>query len=474
MATDQLDATEHSHGLGLRAQMLLSLGVAFVLSFAALGVILSQVSHKAQAIERNRRAYSTLDVMAVTLMAQADGLPLETSLPQLLGRGDIAGISLEQSTGKLLRHGQTSGNPAAQTRLADGSELRVWTKVLPLDEAGPLEKLLRLYLLLTFALILATTYVALTRLIVRPVENLTRASERLMGNALDTHVPAAGAAELSRLAVAFNRMARDLRDERSALVARLSELERTTRELHTTQAHLIRSEKLASVGRLSAGIAHEIGNPLAAILGLVELLLSGDLDPPEQREFLTRVKSEVERIHRIIRGLLDYARADSAKLSEEQADLIHVIEEAVKLVSPQKDLRHITIERRFDAPNIDVRGSETELIQLVLNLLLNAADAVNGEGSILIEASQPSATEVVLGVSDTGPGIAPELRDKVFDPFVTSKPPGKGTGLGLSVSQAIAIRCGGSIRAADAKSGARFEVQLRPAPKASENESLDG
>lgn len=472
MPTERIETTEHAHGLGLRAQILLALGIAFILSFAALGVIVMQVSHKAQTIERSRRAYATLDVMAATLMAQTDGLTPEASLPQLLGRGDVVGVALERGPDSTLRHGRTAGKPTAQTRLADGSELSLWTTTSLADEAGPLEKLLRLYLLLTFALILATTYVALTRLIVRPVENLTRASERLASTALHTHVPVVGAAELSRLSVSFNRMARDLREERSALVARLAELEHTTRELHTTQDHLIRSEKLASVGRLSAGIAHEIGNPLAAILGLVELLLSGDLEPAEEHEFLQRVKNEVERIHRIIRGLLDYARADTDKISEEQANLVHVVEEAVKLISPQKDLRGITIERRFAAPSALVRGSESELIQLVLNLLLNAADAVGGDGYILIETAEHNAREVLLSVSDSGPGIPLELRDKMFDPFVTSKPPGKGTGLGLSVSQAIAIRSGGNIRAADAPRGARIEVRLLSVSRTSENGSL--
>lgn len=460
MPHERTEPSEHAHGLGLRAQILLALGAAFVLSFAALGIIVMQVAHKAQDIERTRRAYATSEIMAVMLMAQADKLTPEDSLPQLIGRAHLVGLSLTSTQGHTQRHGKTDGRATAHSTLSDGSKLALWFAVSDTEDAGPLEKLLRLYLLLTFSLILITTYVALTRLIVRPVENLTRASEHLASSSLHAHVPVAGAAEVARLAVSFNRMARDLRAERSTLVTRLAELEHATSELRTTQEHLIRSEKLASVGRLSAGIAHEIGNPLAAILGLVELLLSQDLSPAEELEFLRRVKNEVERIHKIIRGLLDFARADSDALTDEQGNLSYVVEEAIKLVAPQRDLKNITIESRVDVEGAIVRGSESELIQLVLNLLLNAADAVAGDGAVLLEVAESGPNELLLSVSDTGPGIPPELRDKLFEPFVTSKPPGKGTGLGLAVSQAIAVRCGGSLRVADPARGARFEVRL--------------
>ncbi|MFT3923469.1 MAG: HAMP domain-containing sensor histidine kinase [Myxococcales bacterium] len=202
---------------------------------------------------------------------------------------------------------------------------------------------------------------------------------------------------------------------------------------------------------------------MAAILGFVELLQAGGLEPSDEREFLRRVKSEVERIHRIIRELLDYSRAEPVAQADESSDLAHVVEESVKLVAPQKDLRNITIERRFAEHTSRVRGAEGDLTQLVLNLLLNAADAVNGDGSILIELSEPAEQpdQVVLAISDSGCGIPEALKDKLFEPFVTSKPPGKGTGLGLAVSHAIVLRLGGSIRGDNrASGGARFEVRL--------------
>ena len=229
---------------------------------------------------------------------------------------------------------------------------------------------------------------------------------------------------------------------------------------------------MASVGRLAAGIAHEIGNPLTSIVGLVELVEDGDLEPEEQREFLRRVRKETERIHHIIRDLLDFAR-DDARPDElaETCDLVEVVEDAVRLVGPQKDLRQVTLERRFPEDCPPARGSSARLAQVVLNLLLNAADAIDGEGTIRLEVtSEPAGAEgadawIELVVHDSGPGIDAEVREQIFEPFVTTKPTGEGTGLGLAVCHAIVEQYGGTLDADNApEGGARFVVRLPAAP----------
>jgi signal transduction histidine kinase len=320
-----------------------------------------------------------------------------------------------------------------------------------------------LYVAFTAAAILLLSYVLLTRLIVRPVEDLTRASERVARGA-DARAPIHGAAEVARLAVSFNDMQTQLAAERAALEGRLRELEQTTAELETTQRSLVRSEKMASVGRLAAGIAHEIGNPLTSIAGLVELVEEGDLAPEEQREFLRRVRKETERIHRIIRDLLDFARGDGAGEVDADAtcDLVEVVEDAVRLVGPQKDLRSVTLERRFADECPLARGSSPRLAQVVLNLLLNAADAIDGDGTIRLEV-HPTDDErwVELVVQDTGPGIPEEVREHLFEPFVTTKRTGEGTGLGLAVCLALVEQAGGTLEASNAdEGGARFVVRL--------------
>jgi two-component system NtrC family sensor kinase len=451
------------YGVGLRAQTLLGLTAAFLIAFSALSVIVVQAAQKSQQLEQNRRATLLLDALVHTLPPPEQRAQVVAGL---VGRADITGLVLEQRRQPTLVLGDTSARPSARRALPGGGQLSVWLRARDLDSVSPLARLLRLYSLLTGTLILAVVYIALTRLIVRPVEDLTRAVERWKtdlphGDA----IVVAGAAEVVRLGVAFNGMARELRREKSELEERLGELTRTTTVLRSTQDQLIRSEKLAGVGRLAAGVAHEIGNPLAAILGLVELLQLGQLSRSDEAEFLARIRGETERIHHIIRELLDYARTRSLAETRATADLEQVVEEAVALVAPQKDLRRVTLERRVYGSNLTVLGSDHELTQIVVNLLLNAADAVSGDGHILVELAHEEGF-VTLAVSDSGPGIPALVRDKLFEPFVTTKPAGKGTGLGLAVCHAIVERLGGSIRGDNLpRSGARFVVKL-PHPRA--------
>jgi two-component system, NtrC family, sensor kinase len=239
----------------------------------------------------------------------------------------------------------------------------------------------------------------------------------------------------------------------------VAELTRTSEDLMRTRDQLVRSEKLASVGRLAAGLAHEIGNPLAAILGLVELLRGGGLGAGEQAEFLARIHAETERIHRILRDLLDFARRRPSEPGpQKRADLAQVVSDAVRLVRAQADARGVRIDAQL-AEAAYVLGSADELAQVVMNLLLNALDAVAGAGAITLRVVAGEA--VTLSVEDTGPGIAEQVRSTLFEPFVTTKPEGKGTGLGLAVCQGIVGRLGGSIEGQNsAEGGACFRVTL--------------
>ncbi len=468
--------------MGLRAQALFALTAAFLLSFTGLSIVIMQAARTGGELEQRRFARSLAGGLAAALPSGSRPGERERALAALVGHADVVGAQLEPPGQAAERYGEMRGPPLGIARLRDGARLSLWLRRHDDRDADVLGQLLRVYALLTGALILGVVYVALTRLIVRPVERLTQAVERLSSGPsahADPHAPAvpvAGAAELVRLGLAFNAMTRELRSEKAALEARLRELEETTRMLRATQDQLIRSEKLAGVGRLAAGVAHEIGNPLAAILGLVELLQLGQLSQGEEREFLARIRSETERIHHIIRELLDYARARPepgvdargparAPGADAVADLEQVVEEAVALVAPQKDLRRVTLERRAHGSDLSVRAPAHELTQIVLNLLLNAADAVAGEGHIMIELKREES-EVTLAISDSGPGIPLEVRDKLFDPFVTTKPAGRGTGLGLAVCQAIVERLGGAISGENLpRRGARFLVRLPAAQR---------
>lgn len=460
-------------GLGLRAQIVLALSVAFVLSFTLLGVTVVQLAERARRIDRRGGAEDVARVLA-TALPDVDG-DRRRAFARLADRalegGLVSGVAVEW--GDLEPHVRGVAGPGVpiEVPLADaGGVVRVWSRPPGRASAAPLANLVLLYVATTGGAILLLAYVALTYLIVRPVEAVTRASEALAGGQRGASVPVRGAAELARLAVAFNAMASQLRVEREALEDRVRALERTTAELESTRDQLVRSERLASVGRLSAGVAHEIGNPLAAILGLVELLQAGDLDAAEAREFLDRVHRETERIQKTIRDLLDFSRqerdpADEGDDGDAEADLAAVVDDAVRLVEPQRAMRGVTVER-VRAPDLRVtlvRGARETLTQVVVNLLLNAADAVDGRGRVRLTLSPEPGGGVRLDVEDDGPGIAAEIADHLFEPFVTTKPTGKGTGLGLAVSHTLVRRAGGSLAAgaSDALGGARFTLRLR-------------
>jgi signal transduction histidine kinase len=325
----------------------------------------------------------------------------------------------------------------------------------------PLTNLLLFYVGITGVAVLLLAYVALTRLIVQPMETLTRSSERIAAGAGDVHVDEQGAAEVHRLAVAFNLMATHLRGERRALEQRLHELEEASAELQRTQAELVHGEKLASVGRLAAGVAHEIGNPLAAVLGMLELLRAGDLSAEEQAEFLARIQRETQRINGIIRDLLAFARRDESEQLGQSADVRRAVDEAVNLIRPQKGSRGVRIDVQVAADAGRVAMPEPRLTQVLLNLLLNALDALDGKGTVQVRAEPVGQARVRIEVRDDGPGIDPAIMDRLFEPFATTKPVGKGTGLGLAVCHSLVEGAGGTIRAGQAEGGgARFELEL--------------
>lgn len=464
---------ERARGIGLRGQITLALVVTLGLAVTLVGIAVDRLASRALDGERSRSAALAASA-AAAMVQRADAPPVlvDRAEEALMGPSGVTGLAIVDAHGDVIEARGLVDRGVMGEAPVHGGRVRAWVSSASMGArggdgaSGALARLVVLYAGITSLAMLVLCYVLLTRLIVRPVEELTRASERLARGRDGARVPVRGAAEVQGLALAFNAMAADLRRERATLEAQLRELEATTRELRGAEDSLLRSEKLASVGRLAAGVAHEIGNPLSAILGLLELVRGGGLEPAEEAEFLRRIQQETERIHRIIRDLLNYSaegergREAAPGTPSARCDLGEVLENAVHLVAPQKDLRRITIERRVPEGGVTVRGESDALTQLVLNLLLNAADAIEGEGTITVAVAIDDR-EARLTVDDTGPGIAQEVRDRLFEPFVTTKPSGSGTGLGLAVCWTIALRLGGSITAEDAPSGgARFVVRL--------------
>jgi two-component system NtrC family sensor kinase len=276
-------------------------------------------------------------------------------------------------------------------------------------------------------LVLGLGFFVLTQLVVRPLRQLRRATALMTAGDWEPRIAEEGPKELAALASAFNQM---------------------TVSLAAQREQIIRSEKLASVGQLAAGVAHEIGNPLAAILGYVDILRAdaagkGDLPVADRRDALDRVKAETQRINRIIRELLEFSRP--SREDPVPTDLLRLVQSAQALLAPQgrfRDVRVMTIPASETWPQVLVVPSR--LVQVFVNLFLNAADAMAGKGTIVVSCREETH-RVILGVADEGPGIPKEHRRKVFDPFFTTKPVGQGTGLGLPVCRSIIESFGGTL-----------------------------
>jgi signal transduction histidine kinase len=447
-------------GLGLRSQLMLALIVAFGAAFVLVSLVTARLDESENAEEQRTRATGLAQALASGAGSRGEGLS-EGAIGRMVDEGLVERVELHDDEGSLTTWGAVDGDPDATITTPTGVELRVWVPASGRGDAAR-RSLFLFYLGLTAATVLLLTYVLLTYFIVRPIDRLRLAAERLAAGRLRTSVPVQGAAEVARLAATFNEMAALLREDRAALQDRLEELERTTAELTAAQEQLVRSARLAAVGRLSAGVAHEIGNPLAAIRGLLDLMQTGDLDPEEEEEFVGRIQREAERIHHTIRDLLDFSRNEPGQAGriENSADISEVVSDTIKLIDRQTRFRDIDLALTLEDGLPRVRGDHERLRQLLLNLLFNAADALGEKGRIEVRAS--SGGDVVqLVVEDNGPGIDREIIEQVFDPFVTTKAPGQGTGLGLAVCHTIVERLGGSIEAANRKQGgAIFHVRL--------------
>lgn len=245
------------------------------------------------------------------------------------------------------------------------------------------------------------------------------------------------------------------------------ELQRSYEELKQSQHLLVRQEKLASLGRLAAGLAHELNNPLSSVAGFAEGLqrrlgggtIATQAGVAEVQEYLDMIQAEVSRAAAIVRRLLDFARQREPAFG--LVDLQGVVAEAVSLVQRQATLANQRIVVATFPDGCAVRGDFQMLQQVFLNLLTNALDAIEGGGEIRIVARRLGQTHepasnrrsVAVVVSDDGSGISPENLAKVFDPFFTTKGVGKGTGLGLAISQSIVEQHGGTIEIRSAGPG---------------------
>lgn len=235
-------------------------------------------------------------------------------------------------------------------------------------------------------------------------------------------------------------------------------LRTSLKSLRRAQQQLVQSEKLASVGRLAAGVAHELNNPLGGILLFTNILLKKLENSPDHKA-LQKVANEAERCRNIVQGLLDFSRQSS--MEKRQANLNQIIESTLKLVIDQALFQNIHIERQFDPHLKPVLADRFQMQQVFLNIILNAAEAMKGHGHLEIKTGNNTKGKVYLSIKDDGPGMSTVTIERIFDPFFTTKPVGEGTGLGMAIAYGIVQKHQGDIKvASDIGHGSTFTISL--------------
>jgi len=313
----------------------------------------------------------------------------------------------------------------------------------------------------------------LTRFVNRPIDRLLSATKKGAQGDLDQEVRIRSRDELGELSDSFNHMISELKRSRDAIEGWTQTLEHRvqerTRELQQVQDQLVHAGKMAAIGELAAGVAHEINNPLTGVLTFSSLLLKRLDDNHPWKKDLETIVQQTSRCRNIVKGLLDFAR--QRKPDKKLSDIIALLEKTLTLLEQQAPFQNIQIVKEYgkEIPPVFIDGDQIE--QVFMNILLNAADAMTEKGGILRIETALTDGMVEVSFSDTGQGITKENIRKLFDPFFTTKQTGKGTGLGLAISYGIIQGHNGDITVeSEVGKGSIFRVKL---PVRSESQRPD-
>lgn len=476
---------------GIRAQLLVPVLILLVATLALIGAAILQITKRQLREMTEVRALSQAHVLA----SEISRLPPEQRsdlMARQLGSTGVNGMAWRGGGGMTLVHAENSEIEAMLTREVTAKPARDTTQLHKLEErlyllaeyrstqAGEramvaidmssvqgqldgMRDLILIYALVNVIFLTILSYALFTYLVIRPLRVIGVATERAAQGDLASPIKLLPRNEFGLLSRQFNAMLQQLEAQREELQLKVEALEDANLAIHRAQNSLIRSEKLASVGQLAAGVAHEVGNPLAVVLGYAELLEDEDLDDDFRREVAPKIIRQVERMRSIIRELLDFSRDDSQQVIS-PVDLIACAEEAISLASTTKRTRYIEIINELPETMPRVGAIHSQIVQVLINLILNASDAIHEagkrDGKITLSARQ-EGSRIFLRVTDNGPGIPEEIIYKLFDPFFTTKPPGEGTGLGLAICARIMENFGGELRlVSDNPEGACFELCL--------------
>lgn len=304
---------------------------------------------------------------------------------------------------------------------------------------------------LGYGLVLVITAVyLLNRSVILPIIQLTKTTQQISQGDLKQRVTLLGPREITTLGQSFNHMAQNLQYSMAEQQRQLETLQQTNDELHRTQQQLVQSDRMASVGNLTSGMAHELGNPLSAVIGYLELLKKKQHEQP-QLDLVNRALIESGRMDQLLKDMLDFA-APSPVHTLNDCDPAHVVAQTCEMLHLQGVLKNHTLTNLVtnDLPQVSI--DPHKLQQVFVNLILNARDATSGDqmeilnkkGIITLRSSE-SDGHILLSVQDNGHGMDEKQQLAIFDPFFTTKEQGKGRGLGLYVCYQLVKDCGGQI-----------------------------
>lgn len=321
------------------------------------------------------------------------------------------------------------------------------------------QKVLVVYLIVNAFVLTLTGLYFVSKIAVRPVQQMLKRAEEFREEDELFFLHGNKENEFNKLSNALNRLLKRISEDKEKLKANVRSLEKMNTDLKKAEKDVIRAEKLASVGRLSSGIAHEIGNPIGIVLGYLDLLKQKNIPDFEKYEYIERAESEINRISVIIRQLLNFSRPSEVKHTK--IGVHEAIQDIAEIVKYQPFMSGIDLSLSLEAKNDNVLSDSNQLRQILLNLVINAADAISSSKdklrdqclikSEVVDGADAKAINntptLKISVIDNGSGIPGNAIGNIFDPFYTTKESGKGTGLGLFVCFSLIEGMGGKIEA---------------------------
>jgi signal transduction histidine kinase len=470
--------------IGVRGKLVLYLLLLVVLSMWLLGLALMGLTRSALEAQLSARAKviaaAVENIVEISGVAAPGEIPagsetarrLEHLLRSMRGDPDIEQVTVFDRTGSAV-----AGGPG-RSRNVPESLLFSFPLTLGPGETGSIDVLFAhdsIQRQLGFSLVRIIVQLFITALVIvvfinilasltvlAPIRRLLAATDRIGGGDLSHPVAAEGRDEIGDLGLAFNDMLERLRASEAKVREQLESLRRAHGELQAKEDQLVESEKMAAVGRVAAGVAHEVGNPLGSVTGYLAMLRDENLSEEEFRDCLGRTGQELERVNRIMHDLLNYARPPRLEWCD--MDTASLVRDTLSLVATQQEFAAVTFRTELADGLPAVRGDLHLAQQMLVNILLNAAQAMPEGGNIMLKTFADASGGAGIRVEDEGPGIAEEDVPHIFEPFFTLKKQGRGSGLGLALCKRIAASMNVSLEVDSRPGDGAIFTMIFPSP----------